>query len=109
MNKSFLGGFESVQNDALVTYCPRTVTPDHQLLDSVPNLGPLISRWEINKIENFWYKSVRILKGSKAFVSAIFESSSQQDMSGPMLGDVSNNRWSGGGGWAVKSPGAKIR
>jgi hypothetical protein len=30
-------------------------------LDSAPNLGPLISRWEINKFENCWYKSVRIL------------------------------------------------
>jgi hypothetical protein len=27
-------------------------TPDYLLLDSVPNLGPLISRWEINKFEN---------------------------------------------------------
>ncbi len=25
---------------------------DHLLLDSVPNLGPLIYRWEINKFEN---------------------------------------------------------
>ncbi len=25
---------------------------DHLLLDSAPNLGPLISRWEINKFEN---------------------------------------------------------
>ncbi len=36
--------------------------PDHLLLDSVPNLGPLISRWEINKFKNCWYKSVRILE-----------------------------------------------
>jgi hypothetical protein len=27
-------------------------TPDHQLLDRVPNLGPLISRWGINYFEN---------------------------------------------------------
>ncbi len=27
------------------------IPPDHLLLDSVPNLGPLISRWEINKFE----------------------------------------------------------
>ncbi len=26
--------------------------PGHALLDSAPNLGPLISRWEINKFEN---------------------------------------------------------
>jgi hypothetical protein len=30
----------------------RFTTPDHLLLDSAPNLGPLISRWEINKFEN---------------------------------------------------------
>ncbi len=26
--------------------------PDHPLLDSAPNLGPLIPRWEISKFEN---------------------------------------------------------
>ncbi len=26
--------------------------PDHLLLDSAPNLEPLISRWKINKFEN---------------------------------------------------------
>jgi hypothetical protein len=31
---------------------PTKLPPDHLLLDSVPNLGPLISRWEINKFEN---------------------------------------------------------
>ncbi len=36
-------------------------TLNHLLLDSAPNLGPLISRWEINKFENRWYKIVRIL------------------------------------------------
>jgi hypothetical protein len=36
-------------------------TPNHLLLDSAPNLGPLLSRWEINKFSNWWYKSVRIL------------------------------------------------
>jgi hypothetical protein len=28
------------------------VPPDHLLLDSSPNLGPLITRWEINKFTN---------------------------------------------------------
>jgi hypothetical protein len=37
-------------------------TPDYLLLDSAPNLGPLIARWEINKFENSLYKSVRILE-----------------------------------------------
>jgi hypothetical protein len=27
-------------------------TPDHLMLNSAPNLGPLMSRWEINKFEN---------------------------------------------------------
>ncbi len=43
------------------TACSKTLPPDHVLLDSAPNLGPLISRWETNKFENCWYKSVRIL------------------------------------------------
>jgi hypothetical protein len=30
--------------------CPNT--PNHLLLDSAPNLGPLISPWEINEFEN---------------------------------------------------------
>ncbi len=35
----------------------------HLLLDSAaPNLGPLTTRWEIKKFENWWYKSVRILE-----------------------------------------------
>jgi hypothetical protein len=28
------------------------IAPDHLLLDSAPNLGPLISRWETKKFEN---------------------------------------------------------
>jgi hypothetical protein len=32
--------------------CSEEVPPDHLLLDNAPNLGPLISRWEINKFEN---------------------------------------------------------
>ncbi len=27
-------------------------TPDHLLLDSAPNIGPLISRWELDKFKN---------------------------------------------------------
>jgi hypothetical protein len=39
-----------------------------------PNLGPLISRWKINKFENCWFKSVRISEVyTKAFVSAVYE------------------------------------
>jgi hypothetical protein len=36
------------------------VPPNHLWLDSAPNLGTLISRWEINKFEHCWYKSVKI-------------------------------------------------
>jgi hypothetical protein len=47
------------------------ISPDHLLLDSAPNLGPLISCWEINKFENCWYKC-QDFRVSKAFVSTIF-------------------------------------
>ncbi len=67
-----------------ITYCWTAVPP---------NLGPLISRWEIDKFENCWYKSVRILEVLKLlFPQFLNLSSSQRDMSGPKLGDVSNNR-----------------
>jgi hypothetical protein len=70
--------------------------PDHLLLDSAPNLGPLISRWKINKFENWWYKSVRTLEVLKLLFQQFLDfSSSQQDMSGPRLGALSNNRWLG--------------
>ncbi len=44
---------------------------DHLLLDSAPNLGPLISRWEINDFETCWYKSVRILEVLKLLFQQI--------------------------------------
>ncbi len=73
------------------------VPPDHQLLDSAPNFGPLISCWEINKFENCWYKSVRFLEVLKLLFQQFLNlSSSQWDMSGPIFGNLSNNRWSGG-------------
>jgi hypothetical protein len=72
------------------------IPSDHLLLDSAPNLGPLISRWEINKLENCWYKSVRILQVLKLlFQQPLNLSSSQRDMSGRIIGALSNNRWSG--------------
>ncbi len=76
--------------------CVRTIPPDHLSLDNAPNLGPLISRWEINKFENCWYKSVRILEVLMLLFHQILNSSSsQQIMSGPILGHLSNNRSSG--------------
>ncbi len=75
----------------------RKLPPDHLLLDSAPNLGPLISRWEINKFESFWYKSVRILGVLKVLFQQFLNlSSPQRDISGPILGALSYNRWSWG-------------
>ncbi len=86
-------GFEIVTG---TQYCNLKVPPDHPLLNSVPNLGQLISRWEINKFENCWYKSVRILEVRKLLFQKFLNlSSSQRDMSGPILGVLSNDRWSG--------------
>ncbi len=74
----------------------KLVSPDHLLLDSAPNLAPLISRWEINKFKNCWYKSVRILEVLKIFFQQFLNLSSfQRGMSGPISGDLSNNRWLG--------------
>ncbi len=36
--------------------------PDHLLLDSAPNIGPLISLWELDKFKNCWNKSFRASK-----------------------------------------------
>ncbi len=73
------------------------IPPDHPLLDSAPNLGPLISRWEIIKFKNSRYWIVRILDVLKLLFQQFLNlSSSKRDMSGPKSGDLSNNRWSGG-------------
>ncbi len=70
---------------------------DHLLLDSASNIRPLIPRWEINKFKNCWYKSVRIVEVLKLLFRQFLNfSSSQRDMSGPIWGDLSNNRWLGG-------------
>ncbi len=63
------------------------------ILDRSPNLGPLMSRWEINNFKSRWYKSVKILEVLKLLFQQFLNlSSSQQDMSGPRLWDLSNNR-----------------
>jgi hypothetical protein len=72
------------------------VPHDHLLLDSALNLGPLISCWEINKLKKLLIQKCQDFRGSKAFVSAIFEFVKFQDMSGPILGNLCNNRRSGG-------------
>ncbi len=82
---------------SLVYGWSRRLPPDHLLLDSAPNIGPLISCWEINKFENCWYKSVRSLEVLKLLFQQFLNlSSSQRVMSGPILGALSRNRWSGG-------------
>jgi hypothetical protein len=70
---------------------------DHLLLDSAPNIGPLISRWELDKFKNCLNKSFRTSKVLtllyQQFLNLLI---SQRDMSGPRLGALSKNRWSGG-------------
>jgi hypothetical protein len=74
-----------------------TVPPDHLILDRSPNIGPPISRWELDKFKNCWNKS---FKTSKILTLLYQQSSnlliSQRDMSGPRLGALSNNMWSRG-------------
>jgi hypothetical protein len=69
------------------------IRPDHLLLDSAPNLGPLISRWELGKFKNCWNKSFR----TSEILTLLYQQFSnllisQTDMSGPRLGALSNNR-----------------
>ncbi len=72
------------------------VPPDHLLLDRSPNIGPLISRWELDKFKNCWNKTFRTSK-ILTILYQIFSNLliAQRDMSGPRLGALSNNRWSG--------------
>jgi hypothetical protein len=75
----------------------RQVPLDHLILDWSPNLGPLISCWELDKFKNCWNKSFRTSKIltllHQQFPNLLI---SQWDMSGPRLGELPNNRWSGG-------------
>ncbi len=61
--------FTKLYIQARFTYIP----PDHLLLDSTSNLGPLISRWEINKFGNFGYKSVGISEVLKLLFQYVFK------------------------------------
>ncbi len=73
-----------------------TLTPDHLLMDTSPNTGLLISRWELDQFKNCWNKS---FKASKILTLLYRQFSdlliSQRDVSGPRLGALSNSRWSG--------------
>jgi hypothetical protein len=69
------------------------VPPDHLLLDRSPNIGPLMSRWELDKFKNCWNKSFR----SSRILTLLYQQFSnllisQRNMSGPWLGALSNNR-----------------
>ncbi len=67
--------------------------PDHLLLDSAPNLGPLISRWKLDNFKNCWNESFRtstiLTLLCQQFSNLLI---SRRDMSGPRLGALSNNR-----------------
>jgi hypothetical protein len=70
-------------------------TPDHLLLDRSSNIGPPISRWELDKLKNCWNKSFRTSKILKLMYQQFLNLFiSQRDISGPRLGALSNNRWS---------------
>ncbi len=57
---------------------------DHLLLDSAPNIGPLISHWELDKFRNCWNKSFRTSKIlTHLYQQCLNLVISQRDMSGP--------------------------
>jgi hypothetical protein len=55
-------------------------------LDRFPNIGPLISHWELDKFKNCWNKSFRTFKTLtllyQQFSNLLI---SRRDMSGPIL------------------------
>ncbi len=70
---------------------------DHLSLDRSLIIGPLISRWELEKFKNCWnerFSTSKILKLLHQQFSNLLIS--QGDMNGPRLGALSINRWSGG-------------
>ncbi len=71
-------------------------TPDHLLLDKSSNIGPLISGWELDfrNCKDKSFKTSKILTHLYQQFSNLLIS--HRDMSGPRLGALSNNRWSGG-------------
>ncbi len=65
----------------------KTVPPDHLILDSAPNINRNLSRkLLIQKCQDF-RGSIKPL-----FMQFLNLSSSQRDMSGPILGALSNSR-----------------
>jgi hypothetical protein len=92
---------EANKNKQFRSLVTSTMLPrDHLLLlDRSPNIGvigPLISRWELDKFNNCWNKSFRTSK----ILPLLYQQfsnllNSKRDMSGPKLGALSNNRWLG--------------
>jgi hypothetical protein len=81
-----------------------TPSPNHLLLDRSPNIEPLISCLEVDKIKKLLKKSSRAYK----ILTILYQkfsnlSISQRDMSGPRLGALFNNRRSGVPGMQVQA------
>ncbi len=70
--------------------------PDHLLLDSALNFGPLTSPSEQQIQKLLKQKLVELLKSWHLYQQFSNLLISQRDMSAPILGALSNNRWSGG-------------
>ncbi len=88
----------SLSSLAAARFCESALrTPVHLLLNRSPNIGPLISRWELDRFKNWWNKSFRTSRIPtllyQQFSNLLI---SQRDMSCPILGALSNNRWSWG-------------
>ncbi len=72
------------------------VPPDHLLLYWSPNIGPLVSHWVLDKFKIVQTKALEPLKSWHFCISNFWNFFiSQEDMSGPRLGALSNNRWLG--------------
>ncbi len=75
----------------------KNIPRDHLLLDRSPHIGLLISRWELDKFKNCWNEGFWTSK----ILTLLYQQFSnllisQWGSSGPRLGALSNNRWSGG-------------
>ncbi len=85
----------NLRTSKLLTKRPSIIQyiPNHQLLDRSPNIGPLISRWELDKFKNCQSKSFRTSK----ILTLLYQQFSnllisKRDMSGPRLGALSTDR-----------------
>jgi hypothetical protein len=107
LNGSYFGGWWSGSSEregqeqmtpmSPIFFFSLNIPLDYLLLDSAPNIGPLISRWELDNFKNCWNKSFGTSK-ILTFLCQQFSNLliSQRNKSGPRLGALSHNRWSGG-------------